>query len=87
MARSRDRQNRNQTHAHQITMTPITFAECVTRIILSPDTPSGMLGEFGKYEITADVALAKRVWSPNVHMEAYQKRKAKKQHDRILGLI
>jgi len=83
---TKERQRRNNSHVHQITCTPITFAEVLSKITIAPDTPSGLLGDWDeKYKPTALVALSHKMWAPNPHMESYQKRRAQKKHERELG--
>ena len=82
---TKERQRGNNSHVHQITCAPITLAEVLSKITITPDTPSGLLGEWDeKYKPTALVILSHKKWEPNPHMESYQKRMAKKKHDRGL---
>jgi len=65
-------------------MSPITFAELLTKITITPDAPSGFLTEMSKYEINTQVIQSKRNWHPNLNMLGYQKRMAQKKYDRGL---
>lgn len=75
----------NNTHVHQITCAPITFAEVLSKITLTPETPTGFLGEVVKYDLNSLVILSPKNWHPNLNMVGYQKRMAQKKHDRELG--
>ena len=70
----------------EILTPPIIFSELLTKITLTPDTPSDFLKEVSKYELDCEAVVTKRTWHPNVHMEAYQRRMLQKKHNRELGI-
>jgi len=84
MAKQTKERPKGNSHVHQITTYPITFAEVLTKITITPETPSGFLSEMSKYELNVQVLFSNRNWSPNPHMESYQKRMAQRKHDRGL---
>ncbi len=63
---------------------PITFAEKIVKITVTPDTPKDFLKEMSKYELNCTVVMSETNWNPNWHMESYQNRHNKRKHDREL---
>jgi hypothetical protein len=65
---------------------PITFAEVLTKITITPETPTSFLGEVSKYDLICDCVSSNKNWHPNFHMAAYQERMRQRKHNRELGV-
>lgn len=69
----------------KVEIPPITLAECVSKVTVGPDTPNDTIKQLESFKLNAVVLLSKREWSPNPHMEEYQRRKERKRRERELA--
>ena len=58
---------------------PILFSDLVSKVVITPDTPVGMIADLEKSGITAETLVSPRKWAPNPHMDAYNRRRDMKK--------
>ena len=68
-----------QRPAFKQVIPPILFAELVSKVVVSPDTPASLVADLEKAGITADVQMSPRIWAPNPHMDAHNRRRDMKK--------
>ena len=79
------RQMHNDYAKYSILTPPIILKELVSKVVVTPDTESGAVKDLVAVGLAdIDTYVSKRLWSPNLNAEAYQKRKEARKREREL---
>ena len=80
--------NKNEHHPHKLMeIPPIFLADVISKIIITPDTDPQFIAELEKGGLKTRTAQSPKVWAPNPHMDAYNRRRAKKKLERKLAAL